>query len=155
MKRFLDATVRLLYCCAYAGLRIKWFLLRPATRSAAVALWCESKVLVVQSSYRRCLLLPGGGMHTNETSEGAARRELREEVGLEIPDVPLRLAWSAALPFEHRQDHIDIWEAQVDSRPACHIKHREIVWADWLSRDEALKRDLLPHVRMYLCDGRR
>lgn len=153
MKRLINAPIRLLYCTAYCCLRLKWFLQRPATRSAAVALWCEGKVLLVQSSYRRCVLLPGGGIHTGESSEAAARRELQEEVGIEIADVLLRLAWSGAVPFECRQDHIDIWEAELDSLPACQIKHREIIWADWLSREQALERELLPHVRLYL-EGR-
>ncbi len=153
MKRLINAPVRLLYGAAYCGLRIKWFFQRPATASAAVALWHDNRVLLVRCSYRRCLLLPGGGIHTGESSQAAARRELKEEVGLDIPHVTLRRAWSDALPFEHREDHIDIWEAELDAAPVCHIKFREIVWADWLSHEEALEQELLPHVRVYL-EGR-
>jgi 8-oxo-dGTP pyrophosphatase MutT (NUDIX family) len=153
MKRLIYAPIRLLYRIAYGGMRIKWFLQRPATASAAVALWHQDRVLLVRSSYRRCLLLPGGGIHAGESSQAAARRELKEEVDLVIPDVSLHRAWTGALRYEHRQDHIDIWEAELSSPLPVRINHREIVWADWLSREEALERDLLPHVREYL-EGR-
>jgi len=47
--------------------------------------WCQGRVLLVQASYRRELSLPGGWIDRNEAPEQAARRELFEELGVELP----------------------------------------------------------------------
>lgn len=150
MRGLLDTTIRLGYRLAYLGLRAWWSVRRPATHGVGVALWHEGKVLLVRTSYRPCYSLPGGFVRRGEPSEQAARRELREEVGIHLPDGTLRLAWRGALPFESRRDTVDIWETSVQTPPALHIAGREIIWAGWTGPSEALGRRLLPHVAIYL-----
>lgn len=145
-----NAVVRKGYRLAYLVLRIWWFVRRPRTRGAAVALWHASRVLMVRTSYRSCYSLPGGFVRPREPSEQAARRELLEELGIDMPLVRLRHAWGGTIRFESRQDTVDIWEATMDVAPEVHVAGREIVWAGWLAPDEALKRPLLPHVAVYL-----
>jgi ADP-ribose pyrophosphatase YjhB (NUDIX family) len=150
-QRLVNAAVRKGYQLAYL-VRIWWFVRRPRTSGAAVALWHGDKVLMVRTSYRGCYSLPGGFARTGEPSEQAARRELREELGISVPPQTLRHAWHGTVPFESRQDTIDIWEATVDPAPEPHVTGREIVWADWVAPAEALKRPLLPHVAAYLSE---
>ena len=94
-------------------------------------------------------------MQSGELSEQAARRELHEEVGIDLPSCPLRLAWSGTLLFESRQDTVDIWEATVADVPAVHLMSHEVVWAAWVDPDMALARPLLPHVATYLAEKRK
>jgi hypothetical protein len=75
---------------------------------------------------------------------------LWEEVGIHLPDGTLRLAWSGTLPFESRQDAVEIWETSVKTPPALHVAGHEIIWAGWVNPSEALGRRLLPHVAIYL-----
>jgi len=150
VESFLSAVVRRGYRLVYLGLRVWWFLRRPATNGAAVALWHQGRILLVRTSYRNCLSLPGGFVRRGEPAEKAALRELHEEVGIRLPEHLLRHAWHGTVPFESRQDTIDIWEATLDTVPALHPTGREIVWADWVTPAEALKYPLLPHLRAYL-----
>ena len=150
MRGLLDTAIRLGYRLAYLGLRAWWLVRRPATHGAGVALWHEGKILLIHTSYRPCYSLPGGFVRRGEPSEQAARRELREEVGIYLPDATLRLAWSGTLPFESRGDTVDIWETTVKTPPGVHITGREIIWAGWTDPSEALGRRLLPHVAIYL-----
>jgi 8-oxo-dGTP pyrophosphatase MutT (NUDIX family) len=154
MRGLLDTTICLGYRLVYLGLRAWWFVRRPATHGAGVALWHGDKVLLIHTSYRNCYALPGGFVQRGEPSEQAARRELREEVGVDLSGQALRLAWSGTLPFESRQDTVDIWEAPVETAPALHITGHEVIWAGWVHPSEALGRHLLPHVAIYLA-GRR
>jgi len=147
---FINAFIRTGYRTAYCGLRIWWFLRRPRTYAAAVALWHEGTVLLIRTSYRSCCSLPGGFMRRGEPSERAARRELKEELGITLPPQPLYRAWHGMIPFESRQDVLDIWETRVDAAPASRVSGREIVWAGWVTPAEAAKRPLLPHVAAYL-----
>jgi len=150
MHAALDVGIRLGYRWAYLMLRLWWSVRRPHTHGTAVALWHEGRVLLVRTSYRHCYSLPGGFVRRGEPPEQAARRELREEIGLDLPAQILHHAWHGTMHYESRLDTTDIWEVSLDQRPALHITGREIVWAGWMDPSAALGRRLLPHVAAYL-----
>ena len=107
-----DALGRLAYRSAYLGARTWWFVRRPKTSSALVALWHEKNhLLVVRSSYRPHYLLPGGFIRRGESALTGALRELREELAVNLGPDRLTAAWTGTLPFEHRQDTITVFEA--------------------------------------------
>jgi 8-oxo-dGTP diphosphatase len=149
-QRQINAFVRTGYRLAYLAFRAWWFVRRPQTHGAAVALWHEGKILMVRTSYRDCLSLPGGFVRAGEPSEQAARRELHEELGISIPRQELRHTWHGMIRFESRRDEIDIWEASVTEAPTPCVADREIVWAGWLTPAEAMTHVLLPHLAAYL-----
>jgi len=146
----LNAGIRLGYRLTYLVLRLWWFVRRPHTYGAAVALWHEGKVLMVRTSYRHSYSLPGGFIRRGEPPERAARRELLEEIGLDVPVESLRHAWHGSVRYESRVDTIDIWEVSLDERPALHVDGREITWAGWMDPSAAQGRRLLPHIAAYL-----
>jgi 8-oxo-dGTP diphosphatase len=150
MRGLCDKAVRRGYRLAYLGLRAWWFVRRLATHGACVALWHDGKVLLIRTSYRNCYSLPGGFVRRGEPSTHAARRELQEEVRIDLSDHQLRLAWSGTLPFESRQDTVDIWEVLLEDVPAVRLATHELVWAGWVHPADALGRHLLPHVAIYL-----
>jgi ADP-ribose pyrophosphatase YjhB (NUDIX family) len=155
VRDLLNMPIRVLYRCAYLMLRAWWFVRRPQTHGAAVALWHEGKVLLVRTSYRHCYSLPGGFVKRGEPAEQAARRELREELGIDLAAQALQHAWSGTLDFESRRDAIDIWEVTVASAPALRVTGREIVSAGWLSPSDALSQRLFPHIAAYLTHTRK
>jgi 8-oxo-dGTP diphosphatase len=145
-----DAGIRLGYRWAYRVLRLWWHVRRPATQGAAVALWHKGRILLLRTSYRECYSLPGGFVRRGEPPEEAARRELREELGIDLPAPMLRHAWHGTVDFESRRDTVDIWEVLLETPPAIHTTGREIVWAGWMEPSAARGRLLLPHVAEYL-----
>lgn len=154
MPRLMDFVVRTAYRTVYWAARGWWFLRRPRTSSALVALWRGDRVLLVQSSYRPDHSLPGGFLRRSESPAVGAARELREELGISLRPDLLREAWRGTRRFEHREDTITIFEVATHSEVGLRFDRREIVWAGWLTADEALGQSLLPHVRAYL-DTRR
>jgi 8-oxo-dGTP diphosphatase len=145
-----NAGMRLGYRWAYLVLRLWWFVRRPHTHGAAVAFWHEGKVLMVRTSYRASYSLPGGFVRRGEPPEQAARRELLEEIGLDLPVEALHHAWHGTVQYESRLDTIDIWEVLLDERPDLRIDGREIIWAGWMDPSAAMGRRLLPHIAAYL-----
>ncbi len=109
--------MRLAYRSAYWAARIWWFIRRPQTFGAVVALWSDGRILLVQASYRRCYALPGGFMKRGETARDAASRELAEELQLFIPPDALTLGWHGSRRFESREDTVTIWEIVLDAPP--------------------------------------
>ncbi len=146
IARIWQAGYRALYWTA----RVWWFVRRPHTRGAVVAVWHDGRVLLVRSSYRPAYGLPGGFVNAHEASRDAAVRELAEEVGISLSPTALVQAWHGVLWYEHRTDDVTIWEATLDARPDVRIDRREVVWSGWERPEQALQRSLLPHVEEYL-----
>jgi ADP-ribose pyrophosphatase YjhB (NUDIX family) len=146
-----NALVRLGYRGAYWCLRAWWFVRRPTTRGAAVALWSGGRVLVVQTCYRQRYVLPSGFVGRRENPRDAAARELLEEVGVAVPPSDLKLACENTLFLEHHHDTLTIFEAEVSPEPRVEASGRELVWIGWKTPAEAEALPLLSrHLRAYL-----
>ncbi|WP_431271294.1 NUDIX hydrolase [Dankookia sp. P2] len=149
-----DAAWRLAYGLAYRLLRLWWALRRPRRRGVVVAVWCGGRVLILRQSYRPGANFPGGGLEAGEDPEAAARRELREEIRIDIPAGRLRLAAETTVRFESCEDTVSIFELALEAEPPLRPDNREIVAAAFLPPAEALgDPDTPPYVRAYL-EGR-
>lgn len=147
----LHVPLRSAYRAAHAVLRTYWRIRRPETRGALVALWCTGKILVIQTTYRGAVSLPGGQVKPGESPATAALRELREELGVTTEEHRLRHAHHATKPFEHRQDAVDIFAIDLDERPLVRPNRYEVEWARWKDPEEVLAMpEVVPHLREYL-----
>jgi 8-oxo-dGTP diphosphatase len=145
-----SALVRLGYRGAYWCARCWWFVRRPTTHGAAVALWCGGRVLLVKTSYRDRYSLPGGFVGRRELARDAACREVREEVGVVVSVDRLKLVYDGTLFVEHHHDQLSIFEIDLEAQPPVRANGRELVWIGWKTTEEAALLPLLSHVRAYL-----
>lgn len=141
------------YRLAFALARAWWFVRRPHTQGAVVAIWHQGRVLLVRSSYRRSYGLPGGFIKHGETPAEAASRELAEELQLHIPPADLKVAWRESTFFEHRHDTTTVCEITLDALPTIRVDGREIVAAEWTTPIDARSLALSPPVAGYLFRG--
>ncbi|MFW2387447.1 MAG: NUDIX hydrolase [Polyangiales bacterium] len=146
----INALIRAVYRLAHWGLRLLWFIRRPETAGALVAVWYEGRVLLVKNSYRPQLTFPGGYIRPREDRRTAAARELREEVGISVQPKRLVHAYHGTHVFEHRQDTLDIYELEVEVEPNVQVDDREVVRAEFRTADEALGMQVVPHLEEYL-----
>jgi 8-oxo-dGTP pyrophosphatase MutT (NUDIX family) len=145
-----NALIRAVYRVAHWGLRLLWFIRRPETTGALVAVWHQGRVLLVKNSYRAQLTLPGGYIRSREDRRTAAARELREEVGINVQPKRLVHAYHGTHVFEHRQDTLDIYELEMEAEPNVQVDNREVVRAEFLMPTEALSMQIVPHLDEYL-----
>lgn len=89
-------------------------------------------------------------MKSGETPRTAAMRELWEELAIRVPEAQVRHAWHGSLPFEHRTDTLDIFEAELERPFHLEPDGRELISADWKTPDEARAMRIVPHLRAYL-----
>jgi 8-oxo-dGTP diphosphatase len=133
---------RLAYRLAFRLLRVWWFLRRPEAEGAAVLVWRDDALLLVRTSYRTPLDLPGGGIGRDEAPLAAARRELREETGLEAPAIELEAMGVVAFGQHHRRIRAHLFRWSPSSPVFPRADEREIVWAGFVPRERLGEADL-------------
>jgi 8-oxo-dGTP pyrophosphatase MutT (NUDIX family) len=149
-KLLLDRLYRMTYWLGFRVLRLVWTVAPTEQHGALIAVWAAGKVLIVTSSYRPHMSFPGGTIETGETPAAAARRELREEVGLDAPLTEGDAAFEMTIQWEGRPDHVVIFEWHLAETLCPEPDGREIVAAEFLTPTAALALSLTPHVRAYL-----
>jgi ADP-ribose pyrophosphatase YjhB (NUDIX family) len=118
---------------AYGLLRVYWFLARPHTRSVKCALVDGRSVLLVRHTYGpRVWRLPGGGIKRGETATHAVRRELREELGVEV--ATLRSLGARYGEEAYASTTYHCFEGELES-PELTLDRGEIAEARWFERD--------------------
>ncbi len=125
-----------------------WRLRRPEHQGALVAVHVGSRLLLVRPSYRREWNLPGGGVRPGEAPEAAARRELREEVGLDAP--VLEAMGTACGPWDGRRDRVHLFALRLERPPTLRLDGREVVDARLITAEELGTMPLTGPVRAYL-----
>ena len=148
--RLCDRAVRAALWIAYRVLLAVWFVFRPTWRGVSIAVWQDGRVLAIRNSYRNWLALPGGGIHRGEAPLDAARRELREEVGIVAAPGTLRFVGEIATNFEWKRDRCSFFELVLDQPLEPRVDRREVVWAGFVTPAEALRDHVTPPVRAYL-----
>lgn len=123
-----DAAWRAIFRIGYPIARLWWRLRQPNHDGALVAIHVGASVLLLRTSYRAAWTFPGGGLHTGETPEAAARRELREEIGF-VPAAPLHLVGETKGMWEGRHDRVFLFNLHLDQLPQLHLDNREVVGA--------------------------
>lgn len=137
-----DIIIQHLYRIAFYVLKLSWQLFPRHTRGTQVMLWVKNEILLVRSSYRDVYTFPGGYINRNEKPEQAAKREMAEEVNV---DVPLnRMTLNKKIEYyEYGRDAIDyIFNSYLDHYPALEINNREIIDAVFVSPAQALSMPL-------------
>ena len=149
----IDLFWRTVFRLAFPLARLWWRLRQPTHEGALVAVHVGSELLLVRSSYRTEWNFPGGGMRRGETPQTAARRELAEEIGLDV-------TMPAACQVRHgiwdgRRDRVHFFELRLDRLPRLRLDNREIVAARLMSADELRRVRLTAPVAAYLGGGTR
>ena len=113
----------------------------------------EGKVLLVTShKWFDRFTIPGGHIELGETMEDAVKREVREDVGLEVRVTRLLLTQEAIFTPEFwKRKHFIFFDFLCQSRiERLKIDHREIQGHSWVRPREALKMKLESFTRKVL-----
>ena len=148
-KIVIDAIWRIALRLGFRLARAWWHLRRPYHEGALVAIRVGEALLFLKSSYRTEWGFPGGSIQRGETPEAAARREMREEIGLTVSS-PLQRAGSVYGIWDGRRDRVHFFELRLDRLPELRLDNREIVAARLASPDELPRLAVTSAVAAYL-----
>jgi 8-oxo-dGTP pyrophosphatase MutT (NUDIX family) len=134
---------RLGYRLAHAALRAYWFVRRPHVEGVKCVLTSGEQVLLVRHTYgNRSWDLPGGSTKRNEPPLNTARREMHEELGIDVEH--WRSLGQVFGSDYYRQDEMHCFQAEL-AQPELTFDRGEIAAAGWFHRDRLPAR-LSPHV---------
>jgi ADP-ribose pyrophosphatase YjhB (NUDIX family) len=126
-----NATLRTIYRAAYWVLWASSFVVKRHGRGAKCALTCDGAVLLVRHTYGpREWDLPGGGARRGEDPRSAIRRELREELGVEVAEPTLLGIGGAGGRFDGAQ--VSYFTAELPDRAVRpdQVEIAEVAWWD-------------------------
>ena len=134
MKPIRDTLLRALYRAGYPIALAWWRLTQPEKRGVKCVLTRGDEVLLVRHTYGRETRweLPGGGIKRREEPRDAARREAREELGVEIDD--WRLLGDLFERIDGKRDTLWCFSAPLGDR-RIETDGAEIAEARWFARD--------------------
>lgn len=120
---------------------------RPVTLGVKAAIYdADGRVLLVKHSYTTGWHLPGGGVSRDEHLSDAVRREVREELGLELRgELPMVSVYFA--PHQGKSDHIALF--RVTEFTGDVIMNWEIAEADFFHLHD-LPKEVTPATRRRL-----
>ena len=131
-----NALIRIVLRLAFAAQLTVNFVRRPRVCGAHVAIIWNDRILVVKNSYRRGLGMPAGQVGRFEDIRDAARQELREEVGLDLPTEALQPDSMLTVIHEWKTDEAHVFVAHLDEEPDVTVDRREVLWARFMTRAE-------------------
>jgi 8-oxo-dGTP pyrophosphatase MutT (NUDIX family) len=123
---------RLVFRVGYRILVVYWFLVRPTLTGVKFLLTDGDRVLLVRHTYGSSKWeVPGGAIKRRERPVSAAKRELREELGLDLRD--LRSLGELAVTLNHRRGSVHCFEAALRT-PRIELDDGELADAQWFQR---------------------
>jgi 8-oxo-dGTP pyrophosphatase MutT (NUDIX family) len=148
---------RLGYRLAHRLLMLWWFLRRPTTRGALVAIHDGTRLLVLRTSYRPGWTLPGGAVGRGETFSAAALRELVEETGIRARPAELEEVALVEGREDWRLTRTRVFAWRPEHLPQPRPDGAEIVWAAYRDPRELAGEPMTPGLRWVvaaLAEGR-
>ena len=111
---------------------VLWLYLRWSHRTRLLIV-CGNEFLAVRSwlgpgAYG----LPGGGLHKNESPVDGLRREVKEEIGLNLQPQQLKHIYHAMSRSQHFTFPYDCFLLELDEKPQLMLQKSEIIDAQWL-----------------------
>jgi 8-oxo-dGTP pyrophosphatase MutT (NUDIX family) len=126
-----DALMRQLYRLGYRVLRLVWLVRPPRGRGAKGLLTNAGQVLLVRHTYGpHEWELPGGGSRRGEASIATLRRELREELRVDVAEATSLGAING--PGRYCGNRVSYFTAELPSRDIVRdpVEIAEVAWFD-------------------------
>jgi 8-oxo-dGTP pyrophosphatase MutT (NUDIX family) len=135
VKAIRNTLLRTSYRIGYRWLTVYWRVANPRKRGVKCVLTRDGEVLLVRHTYgpSQRWELPGGAVKRREEPLAAARREIREELGIDLTD--WRPLGDLFERIDGKRDTLWCYTAELGSSEQVVADEAEIAEARWFPRD--------------------
>lgn len=135
---------RLAYFFGYPLFRL---LIRGTHRTYMVIIH-DDQMLMTKNwlGFQKKWRLPGGGVQADETAYMAVQREIVEELGISADESKLQQLTTEPLISQYAYRY-DLFLYTIDQVPSMRIDNREILMADFISKDDLKQQDISEEVQ--------
>jgi 8-oxo-dGTP pyrophosphatase MutT (NUDIX family) len=119
--------------------KLYWRIFKPETFGVKVLLTHKNKILCVKHSYGYNYTFPGGGIKKNEDKVEAVKREVYEELGIQLSSV--KYVGNITSTRFYKKDNIFIYTSELDDG-SFKVDNLEIESAGWFDKDSLPKLSL-------------
>ena len=130
--------------------KIYWRIFKPITFGVKAIILCDNEVLLIKNVSKNQWHLPGGGVHKDESSLGAVKREVKEELNFDLELFLIKenlQNQTDSIKFgdarnllgvymshqEGKRDTIYVYVFKLSSRPKFEINKTELLDAKWFA----------------------
>lgn len=114
--------------------KLYWFIFRPRRTGVKCLISYDGKILLIRNSYYPDIwTLPGGGVKSSEEPESAVKREVAEEIGLNLESVSLVGKYES--DREYKKDVIHCFYSQLTSSQTLKTSKVEVISAEWFDQN--------------------
>ncbi len=114
--------------------KIYWFIFRPQSIGVKCIIQHNGKILLIKNSYgHKFWTLPGGGIKRKESLEETVKREVKEEVGINVGEI--KKCGHLFYDGEYKKNTVWVFKAVVNDMTFT-INNYEINEAQWFKINE-------------------
>ena len=100
----------------------------------------DKKILVQWKKNNRCeCIIPGGKRKGNETDFQTLKRELWEELDVELVKAEFIGGYDDIACFSNEPIHVQTYIAQIDGKIKCNNEIKEAIWIDKNYKEKGIK----------------
>jgi len=131
----------IIYRLGYPVAKAYWFFRRPNTEGVRCVVINQNKIVLIRHTYGNVnWTVPGGGVKKIEGLKEAARREVKEEIGLNLSKIKKVGEIYNNQDFKKDTVHVFVAETEID---ALHLDSSEVKEAVWFNLNN-LPKDTSP-----------
>lgn len=133
MRRTVKRVIRFFRPVYWPLVKTYFLYLSPETKGVRVVLTYKDEILFIKNSYGLKYNFPGGNLRKCEDPEQGAKREVKEEIGIDIKELRLLGTIVPPLKYEYRKNTISIFVAELPSEEV-NINNLEIEESIWCTK---------------------
>jgi 8-oxo-dGTP pyrophosphatase MutT (NUDIX family) len=131
MRRTIKRFIKFFRPIYWPFVKAYYLYLSPETRGVRIVLTYKGEILFVKNSYGLKYNFPGGNIGKNENAEFGAKREVKEELGIDLKSLIFLGNIVPPLEYEYRKNTISIFTSELINKD-IHINNVEIETYKWL-----------------------
>lgn len=131
---FNQKTIKFLTPILFPFVKLYWKVIKPKSFGVKIIIECNGKFLLIRNSYGyKRWTFPGGKIEKGEESEFSAKREVGEELGIDLSEV--KLLGEVFSDLEGKRDTIYIYYSKINNS-LLKIDKFEIEEAKWFNEKD-------------------